>query len=158
QAGRPLTLLVMTRDQRRSQVLTADESTGATTLVFEDTDDHWVEIVPGAPRWLDDGRLVTVADREGWRRVLLDGQTITPDGMHVRSIVHVGTDIVFTASHDEPEDCWLWRFRTGDDQFSPFASNITGDHGWHNGVVGADTMVIWSSTMRDDFRAEVWVG
>ena len=147
QAGHPLTLLVMTRDQRRSQVLTADAATGATSLVFEDTDDHWVEIVPGAPRWLDDGRLVTVADRDGWRRVLVDGKPATPDGMQVRAVKGVGTDVLFTAS-DEPLETHVWR--CGADGH---LTCITGVPGWHDAVSGGTTTVLVSSNLDADPRA-----
>ena len=38
---------VQSRDQRHVEVLAADPATGATTVVFEDSDDVWVELVPG---------------------------------------------------------------------------------------------------------------
>jgi dipeptidyl-peptidase-4 len=72
-------------------------------------------------------------------------------------LVHVGREIVYTASMTTaPEDCWLWRFRLDHDPM--FGTNVTGDPGWHNGVVGGDTTVIWSSTMGEDFRAVVRAG
>jgi dipeptidyl-peptidase-4 len=151
----PLTLLVQTRDQRRTQVLTADATTGATTLVFEDTDEHWVEIVAGAPRWLDDGRLVTVADRDGWRRVLVDGRPVTPDGMQVRALAHVGPQVVFVGSEGEPIEAHVWRL-TADGRLD----RLTDEPGWHAAVFGdgGGTGVIVSLTMDEDHRAVVTAG
>ena len=40
-------------------------TTGETTVVAHDYDDAWVELVPGLPRLLTDGRVVTAADRDG---------------------------------------------------------------------------------------------
>ncbi len=60
-----LLLTVQSRDQRDLQVLEANPTTGDTAVVFSDHDDCWVEIVPGTPDELDDGRLVMAADRDG---------------------------------------------------------------------------------------------
>ena len=153
QAGHPLTLLVQTRDQRRTQVLTADDATGGTTLVFEDTDDHWVEIVPGAPRWLDDGRLVTVADRDGWRRVLVNGTPVTPDGMQVRALAGVGADVLFIASQD-PIEAQVWRYGA-----DGRLDQVTTTPGWHGSTLaGGPTTVVVSSTIDEDQVAVVSAG
>ncbi|MCU1678119.1 MAG: putative peptidase [Frankiales bacterium] len=60
-SGSPLTLLVVSRDQRRMAVLTVDEL-GGTTVVHEATDDAWLSIIPGVPDWTADGRLVWVGE------------------------------------------------------------------------------------------------
>mgnify|MGYP003911341793 CR=1 FL=1 len=44
-----LLIVAQPRDQRALRVLRVDPDTGDTTLVHEDTDPHWVEIVPGVP-------------------------------------------------------------------------------------------------------------
>ena len=54
--GRPLTLLVQSRDQRATRVLTVHDGTGRTDLVREDRDEPWVEIVDGVPDWSEEGR------------------------------------------------------------------------------------------------------
>ena len=68
-----IVLTVQSRDQRRLQVLAAcagDDPTITTSVLFEDTDDTWVELVHGAAV-LDDGRVVATADHEApavwWR-------------------------------------------------------------------------------------------
>ncbi len=88
----PLTLLVQPRDQRTATVLTADPVTGTTTEVRSWSDEAWVELVPGSPTWLPDGRLATVEDRlepgaDGTRVLCVDGAPITPSGLQVREVL-----------------------------------------------------------------------
>lgn len=90
-----LLLGVQSRDQRTYSVLEADPVTGDTAPLFTDVDAAWVELVPGSPAMLDDGRLVVAADREGRRCLLVDGVDITPSEVQVRSVAHVGSDITF---------------------------------------------------------------
>ncbi len=86
----PLTLLVQPRDQRAARVLTADATSGSTTVVREWTDDAWVEPVPGTPSWLG-SRLLTVEDRPelgegGTRALCIEGRPVTPVGLQVREL------------------------------------------------------------------------
>lgn len=96
---------VQSRDQRRLVTLAVDPGTGATEVLCEQTDDAWVELVPGAPARLDDGRLVTV-DHEQLR---VAGEAVAP-GLHVRSVGHAGADVVFTASADDPTQTHVYRW------------------------------------------------
>jgi dipeptidyl-peptidase-4 len=88
---------VQSRDQRSVTIVRIDPATGACTSIATDTDDVWVEIVPGVPALQPNGALVTCADR-GVRRILIDGIPVTPDHLQVRSIVSVGDEIVFCAN------------------------------------------------------------
>ncbi len=98
-----LLVTVQSRDQRTLVVLDADPVTGETTPLFTDTDSAWVELVPGSPAILDDGRLVVAADREGRRCILLDGIDATPPDVQVRSIADVGATITFLGNPlDDP--------------------------------------------------------
>ena len=45
----PMTLLVQSRDQRTTQVLEVDDASGRTTIVREDHDQDWIELVLGSP-------------------------------------------------------------------------------------------------------------
>ncbi len=54
-AGDPL-IVVLSRDQRVMRLLAADPATGATTVLREDTDPRWLDIVPGVPARTGDGR------------------------------------------------------------------------------------------------------
>ncbi|CAN5578160.1 prolyl oligopeptidase family serine peptidase [soil metagenome] len=101
---RGVLISVQSRDQRRWQALEVDPESGDTRLLAEETDEAWVEIAPGVPAWTKAGILVTVADREGDRRLLFDGEPITPTGMQVRGVADVdGDTVVFTASNEPTE-------------------------------------------------------
>ncbi|HEX6580021.1 MAG TPA: DPP IV N-terminal domain-containing protein, partial [Actinomycetota bacterium] len=53
----PLTLLVLSRDQKRWLVLEVDPDSGKTETLLEHTAEHWQTIVTGVPDRLSDGRL-----------------------------------------------------------------------------------------------------
>src|SRR6266542_4776596 len=72
--GTGLTFLVQSRDQRLTRILTVGER-GETSLVREDGDSAWVELVPGSPAWPDDGRLVCTVDADDTRRLAVDRLT-----------------------------------------------------------------------------------
>jgi dipeptidyl-peptidase 4 len=90
-----LLVTLQSRDQRTLVVLDADPETGATAERFTDTDDAWVELVPGSPTTLSDGRLVVAADRRGRRCLLVDGDDVTPLDVQVRAIAHADDAITF---------------------------------------------------------------
>ena len=102
-AGEPLILTVQTRDQRTLAVLTVDSDLGDATEHYRITDDHWVELVPGAPRWWE-GSLLTVEDRGESRRLVLAGEALSPDGLQVRSILGVTTSGVLVQASTDPLD------------------------------------------------------
>ncbi len=134
---------VQSRDQRRCVTLAADPGSGATHVVADWTDPHWVELVPGVPARLPDGRLVTVADSAGARRLRVDGDPMTPDGLHVRGVASAdGAGVVFTAHDPEhPEEQHVWRWSdAGLEQLSEGA-------GVHGAVAAGDTLVLSSSTL-----------
>jgi dipeptidyl-peptidase-4 len=90
-----LLLSVQSRDQGTMVVLEANAVTGDTAALFTDIDDAWVELVPGSPTVLDDGRLVVTADRDGRRCLLVDGVDVSPREVQVRSIAHADTHVTF---------------------------------------------------------------
>ena len=106
-------LHVMTRDQRRTQTLGIDTSTGSTTLLREDSDAVWLDVVTGVPALLPDGRLVTTADRDGARRLLVDGETATPADLQVSAVVSVGEEGIVVAGTDDPTEAHLWHVGPG---------------------------------------------
>jgi len=150
QRNRPLTLLVQSRDQRRSLVLTADAATGATRTLREDHDPIWLEIIPGIPGWTDQGALVFAEDRVDTRCLVIDGEPVTPAGLQVRQVVETGEGVVFTAS-TEPMEVHVWRVSP-----SGQLSRITGEPGVHGAVASGRVMVTTSATMdRSGFLARV---
>ena len=101
------------RDQAAIQIRSVDPTDGATTALWDDADECWVERMEGTPARLADGRLVAGADRDGTRRLVIDGEAVTPEDLQVRAVAHVGDDaIVFTANPVDDAtvlDVWRWR-------------------------------------------------
>lgn len=79
-------LTLLTRDQRRLEYRELDPETGVTTVVRAVTDDAWVELLPGTPRRLPDGRLLHSVDEGDTRRLWIDDQPVSPPDVLVRSV------------------------------------------------------------------------
>lgn len=132
------TLVVQTRDQRTLAVLVVDPATGAVREVHRQQDAHWVELVPGAPAWWRD-QLVTVHDRDDTRRVCVDGEPITPEGLQVRRVLHVDDDAMLVAATRDATEVHVWRIdRDGS------LVQLTDEPGVHGAVAGGDVVVISS--------------
>ncbi len=90
-------ITVLTRDQRTLQYRTLDPATGRTTLREQVSDDAWVELLPGTPQLLPDGRLLTSADVGDTRRLYLDGAACTPPDLLVDEVLGVTDGAVIAA-------------------------------------------------------------
>jgi dipeptidyl-peptidase 4 len=143
-------IAVMSRDQRQVQVLAVDPGTGLTTILFEDEDDIWLELPPGVPSRLDDGRLVITVARDGFRRVAIDGEPVTPDGLHVMDVIDAGTDLLIAATTEQKER-HLYRLTPPGD-----LEHLTTTAGVHAGVGRGRVLVLSSATM-DRFGSSVTV-
>jgi dipeptidyl-peptidase-4 len=137
---------VQTRDQRTVSVLRVDPVTGATEVAFEDHDDIWVDLVGGVPRLLPDGTLVTCADRDGARRILVDGAPVTPADLQVRGVASVAADaIVFTANAiDDSTSVQAWRWTTDGG-----VTALTDEPGVHAASAGGATIVVRTTTLAE---------
>jgi dipeptidyl-peptidase 4 len=144
--GSPLTLLVQTRDQRSVSLLSAEDSSGETTILSEQTDPRWVELVEDAPVRLSDGRVVdVVADPETDTYVLtVAGKLVTPPGLQVRTVLSAGEDVLFRGSDGDPTEIHLWRWtpRAG-------AVRLSEEPGVHSGAEGGEVLVRVSATPHD---------
>ncbi len=134
--GRPL-LQVQSRDQRRVQVLAVGPS--GVEVVSDESDPKWLEIVPGVPRWAPDGSLVQVLPRDGANRLVVGGETWTPDGFQVRSVLDIDEDVLVTASTDDPTQVHVYRV-TADR-----VERVSTEDGVHGAARGGDVTVLSSS-------------
>lgn len=101
---------VQSRDQRSLRVLSADPDTGRTTLLHEQRDAAWVQLIPGTPARTASGALVHTADTATTRRLPVDGRPVTPEGLQVREVLDVtGESVLFTVG-DEPTETHLWAY------------------------------------------------
>jgi dipeptidyl-peptidase-4 len=105
-----LLVVVQSRDQRTMRILEVDTPTGATRVLREDNDAAWVDVVMGLPARLPDGTLVWTADREGAKRLVIDGEAVTPSDLEVRDVVDVDGDLVVFRASGDPTcvDIYTW--------------------------------------------------
>jgi dipeptidyl-peptidase-4 len=117
-AGADPLIVVQSRDQRRLRLLAADPARGAVAVLREDTDERWLDIVPGVPARTASHRIVWTADSGGARRLLAaapeelaDGTAapVTPPDLQVREILSVdGDTVLLSASQAEPAEIGVW--------------------------------------------------
>jgi dipeptidyl-peptidase-4 len=138
-------VVVQPRDQRALRVLRVDPATGATATVHEQTDPLWVDIVPGVPAHTASGALVTVGDVDGSRRLVVDGEPVTPAALQVRDVGDVDGDVVlFRASADDPTSIGLWTW--GPDGVAALA----GGAAVHSGRLVGGTLVVTRQDLDTD--------
>jgi dipeptidyl-peptidase-4 len=145
--GRP-TVVAQTRDQRILVVLEVDPATGATTERARTVDDHWVDLVPGAPR-LAGGAVFTVESRDGTNRLVVyspdraDGVAVSPDGMQVRYVAGIAGDgsVVVLASSD-PLDVEVVRIA-----LDGTIEVLAGGEGVRSAAIGGGVVVVSTATL-----------
>lgn len=137
-----LMVTVCSRDQRTFVTLRASRMDGATGEIARRTSDTWVDIVPGVPAHMGNGSLVMVDDRDGWKRLIVDGVAVTPVGMNVRAVVNVGhDDVVFSANIADHPECQSAHRWNGDNIMA-----LTELDGTNSIAIGATTMVVRRSS------------
>ena len=144
--GEPLTITVQSRDQRTIEVLEVDSTNGATSTIAGLNDPDWVEIVPGVPAWYK-AELVTVGERDGTRRLLVDGEPVTPTSLWVRGVAAATSSAVWFTASDDSTEVHVYRF--GASGIEP----ITSEPGVHDVVVRRDVAVVTSSTLTGERTA-----
>ena len=152
-----LIMSVQSRDQRGSMVMKVDLETAEAIALTSDYDDAWIENVPGVPRLLPGGALLSASDRDGVRRLYVDDVAITPMDLQVRSVAGVGDldgngepDIVFLANHlDRPTELHVWSTtptsRPGDADSE--LGQLTETIGMHSVAIGGTTIVVRSASL-----------
>jgi len=138
-AGKPL-LSVQSRDQRTLEIQAADPADGSVEVLHTETDEHWVELAAGVPAWTADGRLVRESAADGDHRLVVDGVAVTPSGLQVRSILHVGAEVLFSASEADPTQIHVFRTEGGE------LRRLSTEDGVHVGSGNASLAVLssWS--------------
>jgi dipeptidyl-peptidase-4 len=141
-----LVITTQRRDQRMVEVLEVSPTTGATELRWADMDDLWVELVPGVPRLAPGGTLVTCADRDGARRLLVDGEPVSPPDLQVRAVETVDAPgIVFLANQlDDSTVLHVWR-RTVSGELEA----LTDEPGVHDVAAGGGTVIVRTTTLTE---------
>ena len=142
-----LIVTVQSRDQRDLLVLNVDPRTGDTIVRFDDHDEQWVELTPGSPVALADGRTLAAVDRSGARRLIVDDQVISPAHLQVRSIVGVNHGVVtFHANAlDDPTVQQVWQLSLARPETTCVC--LTPGAGVHLAAAGGATVAIKSATL-----------
>src|SRR5690606_12714887 len=138
--GAPV-IQVLSRDQRRSQILEVDVASGSTSVLAELDYEAWVDLV-AAPRYAPGGRLVWCEDRDDRRRVVVDGKPVSSTRWQVRDIIGVFDDAVLATASDEPTEVQVVRFG-----YDGSETPLTEGQAVHGAVVGGDTTVISRSSL-----------
>jgi dipeptidyl-peptidase-4 len=141
-----LIMAVQARDQRATMTLKIDEITGETEVLAQDRDDAWVELVPGVPRLLPDGTLISAADRDGARRLMVNNQPVTPVDLQVRAVLEAdAASILFQANPiDDSTSLHVWR-RSHDGTLTA----LTDEPGIHTLTERGGTSVARSATLSE---------
>jgi dipeptidyl-peptidase 4 len=102
-----LVLEHLNRLQNTNGVLLASARNGHIRLMFEDRDDAWLDVVDKL-EWTNDGRLLWMSERDGWRRAY----TLSRDGQ-ARPLTRESTDILSIAGLDQ-DGGWLYYIASPD--------------------------------------------
>jgi dipeptidyl-peptidase-4 len=140
-----LLIVVQPRDQRALRVLRVDPASGATTVVHEDADPFWVEIVPGVPARTASGALLWITDDGDARRLIVDGEPVTPPSLQVRAVLDVDDDTVLFAASDDPVSTALWTWSAADGP-----GCLTPEPGVHDGRLTGGTLVVIRQSLDAD--------
>jgi dipeptidyl-peptidase-4 len=138
-------LQLAARDQRTMRVVEVDVMTGATSLLREDTDPHWLEVIPGVPDRLPDGRLVCTVDLDDTRRLVVGDQIVTPPGLQVRAILALTPDHILFSASTEPTEQHLWRYVADGE-----CAALTAAAGVHSGTGAGSVLVVNSASLDSD--------
>ncbi len=145
-----LLIVVQSRDQRRMNLLAVDPVSGSTTAVRADSDERWLDIVPGVPARTTAGRIVWTTEEGGARRLLVAtpeelrdrrAAPVTPATLQVRQIVSVDGDFVLFTASQEPMDIGLWLYGP------PGLAQVTPREGIYGGRRAGGTTVISTQTL-----------
>ncbi len=139
-----LAITVQSRDQRSLEVREVDPADGATSPLFVDRDDAWVELVVGTGTLVAPGTPVVCADRDGCRRLLVGDRIVSPDDVQVRSVVAASADDAVVIGNPLADATVQQVYRwTSDAGFGP----LTSDAGVHSAIVAGDTIIIRSADL-----------
>ncbi|MGH3656159.1 MAG: prolyl oligopeptidase family serine peptidase [Micromonosporaceae bacterium] len=155
--GGPL-ITVMPRSQHHALILAVDARTGETQVHAELDDPRWVDVTPGTPAYLPDGRVVLggelTLDPVDTRCLFADGTLLTPPHLQVRRLAaripgpaeHL-VDLIVEAGDGEPSEQHVYRVRLAAKAGSPEVTRLTTQPGWHTGYAAGGTLVIASETL-----------
>ena len=153
--GNPtLVFTAQSRDQGTLALFSADPDTGLVSRTRTESDDVWVELMPGVPDFTASGELVWIGRQggSGERRVFVGDRAISGDDVYVRAVVGVDGDrVLFSGSPAGcPGDQSLWLADTRAGTCAPVElpeGTDDGHGGLRAGRLRGDTLVLQHRSM-----------
>ena len=149
-SGAPL-IVVQSRDQRRMRLLAVDPQSGATTVLRDEEDPAWLDVVDGVPARLADGRIAWTASSDDAQRLLVAseedlaagrGAPLTPSDLQVRGVLAVDGDTVLLSGSDaESMHVSVWAYGPAG------LRRVSGERGVHGAARGGGTTVLTSRSL-----------
>lgn len=143
---------VQSRDQKCVVMGRASWDEPGFDPVLTETSDMWVDLVSGSPRVLPDGTIVSVSDRDGVKRLIVEAAAVTPDTLDIRQIVSCDDDMIIFAAIDtqrpESSSIWCWEKSTSK------VRTLTSSDGQHSATVGGSTVIVRRASL-SEARASV---
>jgi dipeptidyl-peptidase-4 len=133
-------ITVQSRDQRRLLALAVDPANGQVSPLADQTDPEWVDLFPGLPRRLGDGRLVSVGRQADAPALVIDGRPVSAPELEIRSVLDVSGHQVLFAASLEPTQTHVFNW---EDQGE--IRQLTSEPGIHTAVRGGGKTLIGSA-------------
>jgi len=140
--GPPL-VVTQTRDHKRVTVSEVDAGGGRARPVSVYKGDYWVDVPPGIPQRLSDGRLVWAGAHDGWTRLWVGGEPKTPARLEIREVAAVSDDTIWLLASADPTEIHVYRWRAESLEQVTFGAGVYGIS------VGGATNVVRARTMND---------
>ena len=101
--------------------------------------------MPGVPAHTAAGALLTTADADGARRLVVDGQPVTPPGLQVRAVLDVDGDTALLSAGTDPCSIGLYSWSVADG-----LTELTSGPGVHGGRLSGGTLVVVRQDLDSD--------
>ncbi len=148
---RPL-VVTATRDQTVMRLL--DGETGE--ILREESDPAWVDIMPGVPAQLTDGRVVWTTVSEDTHRLVIAApsdlkaaQPLTPAGLQVRQVLATDGDTVYFSASTEPTEIGVYAY----DATAGSLEEVATTPGVHSATANGSTRVVSVAGLEDAGRS-----
>jgi len=147
-----LLVTVLTRNQTVMRLL--DGETGE--VLREESDPAWVDIVPGVPAQMADGRVVWTAMSEDTHRLVVAApgeleaaQPLTPAGLQVRQVLATDGDMVYFTASAEPTEIGVYAYDTAAGRLA----DVVTSPGVHSGTARGGTTVVSVADLQQPGRS-----
>ena len=140
-----LIISLQNREQTKLEVCSVDTNTGALRTIRTETDEHWIDLVPGSPVLLADGRLAMCCERNGARALTVDNHVVTNSDIQVRNIIATSPTAIYFAANPIADPTVLHVMRCL--LFDLSVMSLTSEPGVFTASVGGDTVVVRSTTL-----------